>query len=112
MSSRLVVSIDSSTTACKAIAWDMRGQALAEGRAAYPLIQPARGWHEQNAEDWWAGACRALRDCVDQVQGSQIDAIAITHQRETFVPVDADGTPIRNAIMWNDERSAAQVATL
>ena len=112
MSSRLVVSIDSSTTACKAIAWDMRGQALAEGRAAYPLIQPARGWHEQNAEDWWAGACRALGACVDQVQGSQIDAIAITHQRETFVPVDADGTPIRNAIMWNDERSAAQVAAL
>ena len=52
----------------------------------------------------------ALGACVDQVQGSQIDAIAITHQRETFVPVDADGTPIRNAIMWNDERSAAQVA--
>ena len=70
MSSRLVVSIDSSTTACKAIAWDARGQPLAEGRASYPVIQPLRGWHEQNAEDWWAGACRALNDCLAQVQGS------------------------------------------
>ncbi len=112
MSSRLVVSIDSSTTACKAIAWDMRGQAVAEGRASYPVLQPARGWHEQNAEDWWGGACRALNECLEQVEGREIDALAITHQRETFVPLDADGVPIRNAIMWNDERSSAQVAAL
>jgi sugar (pentulose or hexulose) kinase len=112
MSSRLVVSIDSSTTACKAIAWDERGQAVAEGRAAYQVIQPQRGWHEQNAEDWWKGACCALSDCTAQVQGRNVEALAITHQRETFVPVDAAGIPIRHAIMWNDERSAAQVAKL
>jgi xylulokinase len=112
MSSRVVVSIDSSTTACKAIAWDERGQPKAEGRAGYPAIRPMRGWHEQIAEDWWIGARRALTECLDQAQGSQVDALAITHQRETFVPVDAAGAPIRNAIMWNDERSHAQVAAL
>jgi len=112
MPGRLVVSIDSSTTACKAIAWDVQGHAVAEGRAAYPLRQPAPAWHEQDAEDWWAGACKALRECVAQVDVRQIDAFAITHQRETFVPVDALGKPLRNAILWSDERSRAQVLGL
>lgn len=109
---RVVVSIDSSTTACKAIAWDSRGNALAEGRAAYPITEPHPGWYEQDAEDWWAGICRALQDCLAQVDARCVEALAITHQRETFVPVDAGGAPIRSAILWNDERSSAQVHSL
>lgn len=112
MAGRIVVSIDSSTTACKAIAWDEQGRALAEGRAAYPLLQPLPAWHEQNAEDWWSGACKAVRECVAQLDARRIDAFAITHQRETFVPVDAEGRPLRNAILWSDERSRAQVLEL
>lgn len=108
----LVIGIDSSTTACKAIAWDRRGHAVAEGRAAYPLLQPLPGWHEQDAETWWAGACQALRACVGQVDARQIAAIGITHQRESFVPVTAAGRPLRNAILWSDERSRRQIAEL
>jgi len=111
-SSRIVVSIDSSTTATKAIAWDAQGMALAEGRAAYPVHEPRPGWSEQDAEDWWAGACRALKDCLAQVDARSVEALAITHQRETFVPVDKGGAPIRNAILWNDERSRREVASL
>jgi sugar (pentulose or hexulose) kinase len=110
MSDRLVISIDSSTTACKAIAWDRAGNAVAEGRASYPMLQPQPTWGEQDAEDWWRSACTALRDCAAQVDTSKIEALGITHQRETFVPVDADGRPLRNAILWLDERSRRQVA--
>jgi len=109
MASRLVIGIDSSTTACKAIAWDERGRAVAEGRATYPLLQPAAAWHEQNADDWWIGAGKALRECVGQVDARQIEALGITHQRETFVVVDESGRPLRNAILWSDERSRTQV---
>jgi xylulokinase len=112
MPARIVISMDSSTTACKAIAWDAHGRALAEGRAAYPCHAPHPGWNEQDAEDWWAGACRALRDCLAQVDARRLDALAITHQRESFAPVDAAGVPIRRAILWNDERSRQQVAAL
>lgn len=108
----LVIGIDSSTTACKAIAWDKDGRAVAEGRASYALLQPEPSWHEQNAEDWWAGACKALRECISQIDAQQIEAICITHQRESFVPVDRDGRPLRNAILWSDERSRAQVTAL
>lgn len=112
MTQELVISIDSSTTACKAIAWDPQGRAVAEGRARYSLRQPQPSWHEQDAGDWWAGACQALRACTEQIDARRVQALGITHQRETFVPLDAAGEPLRNAILWSDERSAAQVQAL
>lgn len=112
MARKLVVSIDSSTTACKAIAWDARGRAHAEGRAAYPLLRPRPGWAEQDAEEWWSSAAAAIRECVRQIDVMQVEALGITHQRESFVLVDAEGAPIRNAILWMDERSGAQLQWL
>jgi sugar (pentulose or hexulose) kinase len=109
MANSLVIGIDSSTTACKAIAWDRNGQAVAEGRASYPLLQPEPKWYEQDAERWWSGTCAALSELLDQISAAQVDALCITHQRESFVPVDSRGRPIRNAILWLDERCRAQV---
>ncbi len=57
----LVIGIDSSTTATKAIAWDRRGRAVAEGRAAVPLSNPRPGWFEQKAEDWTKALTASLR---------------------------------------------------
>jgi len=109
---RLVIGIDSSTTACKAIAWDREGRAATEGRATYPLLQPRPNWYEQDAEAWWDGLCAALRALLAQVDPDQIDALCITHQRESFVPVDGQGRPLRNGILWLDERNREQVAFL
>lgn len=111
-SARLVISMDSSTTACKAIAWDAQGNAVAEGRASYPLKQPRPGFHEQSAEAWWEGACTALRACTAQIDTAALDGMALTHQRESFVVLDGEGAPLRDAILWSDERSAQQVAWL
>jgi sugar (pentulose or hexulose) kinase len=112
VSKPLVIGIDSSTTACKAIAWDRCGQAVAEGRATYPLLKPAPNWYEQDAEAWWRGTCAALHKALEQIDAACVDAICITHQRESFVVVDRQGKPIRNAILWLDERSHDQVNQL
>jgi xylulokinase len=85
---------------------------VAEGRAAYPLLQPAPGWYEQDAEQWWDGVCVALRELLGHIDAAQVDALCITHQRESFVPVDSQGQPIRRAILWLDERSRPQVTFL
>ena len=37
---------------------------------------------------------------------SRIGAVAVTTQRDTVVPVDADGVPVRPAIIWLDQRMA------
>jgi xylulokinase len=99
-----VIGIDSSTTACKAIVWDKHGNPIAEGRFPIPLITPQPNWHEQSAADWWIATVQALRQACSTIDTSRLGAICITHQRETFVPVDNKAIPLRNGIVWMDER--------
>lgn len=108
----VVIGVDASTTAVKAIAFTADGTALAEGRAAYPLSTPRPGHAEQDAEDWWRALADALRQVAGAVAPARLAGMAITHQRETFVLVDEDGQALRPAILWLDERSRAEVAEL
>ena len=108
----LVIGVDSSTTACKAIAWDKQGKAIATARATFELISPQPNWYEQRAEDWWDALCSCLREITAQVGTNRIAAVCITHQRETFVPVDENCVPIRNAIMWLDDRCRLELDDL
>ena len=105
-----VIGIDCSTTATKAIVWDERGNAIAEGRGTFGLLSPHPDWGEQNAEDWWESTKTALRCATQVVDTGRIGAIGITHQRETFVCVNEDDHPIRPAILWLDSRARKEVA--
>lgn len=67
MNEPIVIGVDSSTTACKAIAWNQHGQAMAEGRDSYPLLRPAPTWFEQNAEHWWRSLEVALKELLGQI---------------------------------------------
>lgn len=112
MQKDLVIGVDSSTTAVKAIAWDKRGKLVTQSRASFDMISPHPNWYEQSAEDWWVSLCEVLRSLTAQVGVDRIAALCITHQRETFVPVDENCQPIRNAILWLDDRSRLQVDNL
>lgn len=112
MNEPLVVGIDSSTTATKAIAWDRHGRAVAEGRARVPMANPRPGWFEQDAEDWWSSTCSAIRQVVDAVGAERIEALAVANQRETFALLDAAGRAVRPGLVWLDERSIEDVALL
>ncbi len=104
----LVVGIDSSTTATKAVAWDRHGRAHADGRAPIGIANPLPGYFEQNPEDWWRSSVAALRAVTARVDPARIAALAISNQRETFGLFDEDGTAVRPAIVWLDERARAQ----
>jgi xylulokinase len=106
---KYVIGVDSSTTACKAIAWDRKGRVVAEGRIKYPTLNPRPDWYEQDAELWWKSLCSALTDLFENVSPSQIEALCISNQRETVVPVDTEGSPLRPGILWLDERCREQL---
>src|ERR687888_1067170 len=108
----LALGIDCSTTATKVVAWDRSGKAAGEGRA--PLeqlrLRPLRS--EQRAEDWWEATQAAIASLVRAVEADRIGGICITHQRESFVPVDEGNRALRNAILWDDARSLRQLDQL
>lgn len=105
----LVIGIDSSTTACKAIVWDQRGQAVAVGRAALPMLKPQPAWHEQPVDSWQRAAQKALRQVTAQIDTQRLAGLCITTQRETFALAAGDGAPIGNALLWMDERARDMV---
>jgi sugar (pentulose or hexulose) kinase len=112
MNDSTVIGIDCSTTSIKAIAWNRDGRCVDQDRCSYETLNPKPSWYEQSAEDWWTGLCSCLRSLTRRLHGHGIEAICITNQRESFVPVDAQCRPLRNAILWNDERSLPQLSLL
>jgi xylulokinase len=44
MTEDLVIGIDCSTTASKAVAWDHEGNHVAEGRGSFEMLSPQPGW--------------------------------------------------------------------
>jgi sugar (pentulose or hexulose) kinase len=108
----LVLGVDCSTTAAKVVAWDRGGKAVGEGRAPLQEIRPRPGYSEQRAEGWWEATATAVADLLRSVAADRIAGLCITHQRESFVPVDQGNRPLRNAILWDDARSQAQLDQL
>ena len=107
----LVIGIDCSTTAAKAVVWNTTGRAVAEGRAPFPLSSPHPGWGEQDPADWWQAVVKAIQAACGKIDAKHVAGLSITHQRETFVCLDAAGEAIRPAMLWLDTRASEQIAT-
>ena len=103
--SPLVIGLDAGTSAVKAVAWTPSLEPVAEGRASLRIHTPAPGFAEQEAGDWWHAACRALRQCMAQIDPRRVRVIGIAVQRETFVLIDKSGRPLSPAILWYDSRA-------
>ncbi len=103
--SPLVLGLDCSTSASKAVVWGCRGNAISDGYCPLTLSTPHPGWHEQSAEAWWTATAQAIRQAVSGVDAGRLRALCIAHQRETFVPVDEQGRPLTDGILWMDERA-------
>lgn len=105
----LVIGVDSSTQSTKAIAWNARGEAVAEGRGDIPLSNPALDHWEQDPADWWRSTVEALKSCTAAIDTTRLQGLAISNQRETNAFVDKAGESIHPGIIWLDERARAQV---
>jgi len=109
----LVIAVDCSTTATKAVAFDPAGTVVAEGRSPHGRSSPQPGWQEQDAGAWWDATAHALRAVVASLPpGARPVAVGLTHQRETFVCLDREDAPLRPAILWLDTRASRQIARL
>jgi sugar (pentulose or hexulose) kinase len=71
-----------------------------------PYVSPQPGWAEQDPEVWWVAigaACRRLW-ADPAARADSVAGVALTTQRTTIVVADRDGTPLRPAIVWLDQR--------
>ncbi|WP_199256300.1 xylulokinase [Mycolicibacterium mengxianglii] len=106
----LVLAVDCSTSGAKAVVFGPDGRSLSSGRQTFPMAKTPEGRHEQNAHDWWRATSAVIKTAMSGVDRNRVAAVAVTHQRETFVCIDDAGEPVRPAIVWADNRSVPQVA--
>jgi xylulokinase len=112
--SACLLGLDIGTTGARALLCDEHGRVLSVATAEYPLSTPQPLWSEQNPEDWWRGACDALRAVVAQagVAPEQIRGLGLTGQMHGSVFLDEQDQVIRPALLWNDQRTAAECAEI
>ncbi|WP_062312467.1 xylulokinase [Demequina rhizosphaerae] len=100
----LVAGVDSSTQSCKVVVRDLEsGAVVRQGRASHPdgtSVDPER---------WWD----ALQAALEEAGGlDDVAAISVGGQQHGMVALSEDGTVVRDALLWNDTRSAGAAADL
>lgn len=71
------------------------------------ISSPGHAWAEQDPEDWWTGVTELLSSVPGNVR---VARIGLSGQMHTLVPVDREGRVLRKAILWCDQRAAAECA--
>lgn len=107
-----VIGIDIGTSATKTVAVDQRGKVLASATAGYPLYQDASGFSEQEPKHWWEAVQQTLRQVLGNVPKDEVQGVSFSGQMHGLVALDAQGNVLRRAILWNDQRTAAQCRAL
>lgn len=103
----LILAIDQSTSATKAILFDVWGKVLDQASRDHRQIYPQPGWVEHDAEEIWRNVLGVLGEVVQRNQDkiSKLDCLSVTNQRETVLVFDrATGRPLHNAIVWQCRR--------
>jgi xylulokinase len=100
-----LVGLDVGTSAVKGVAIDEEGRVLGAASAGYPLSRPQAGWSEQEPEDWWRAAEDVLRRLPE-------GPVGLSGQMHGLVVLDAELRVLRPAILWNDQRTAAECAEI
>jgi len=104
----VAVGLDVGTTGVKALAVAGDGTVVARAESHYGLSQPHPGWSEQSPEDWWAASETALA----ALGALEIAGIGLSGQMHGLVALDGRERVLRPAILWNDQRTAAECAEI
>ena len=110
-----ILAIDQGTTSTRAIVFDASGMPVATAQKELPQIFPKPGWVEHDPEEIWRATVEVCRGALAKakLEAKDLAGIGITNQRETTVVWDrATGTPVHNAIVWQDRRTSEHCAEL
>lgn len=102
--------IDIGTSGTKTLAIDGTGRILGEASSFYKSYHPKPLWSEQDPEDWWRASVETIQTVVrqSQLRPADVRAIGLSGQMHGSVFLDKKGQVLRKALLWNDQRTAAE----
>ena len=115
MTNKFILALDQGTSSSRAIVFDHEGNIRSVAQQEFTQYFPQPGWVEHNPMEIWSSEAAVVAQAISGIGigGLDIAAIGITNQRETTIVWDArTGTPVYNAIVWQDRRTSAFCDTL
>ena len=107
-----LLGMDCGTTNIKAIILGEDGTVVAEASRPSKFMNPGPNMQEQDANEWWSNTVEIFRSLTEQAghdMVKRIRGISVSSHTVTMLPVDAEGNPLRNAMTYQDNRSAEEL---
>lgn len=109
----MILAIDQGTTGTTTLIVDERARIVARAYAPVTQQYPRPGWVEHDPDQIWHGVLQGVHQALAAAPSDSVAAVGITNQRETAVAWDAATLePLAPAIVWQDVRTAPQMAGL
>lgn len=105
-----VIGCDVGSQGTKVILLSDRGELLGEAYESYPIDYPHPLWAEQPVERWIDALRLSIRSVLSQTGTSpeNVLALSLASQVDGLIPIDANGHPLRPAMIWMDRRAGTQ----
>jgi len=112
---KLILAIDQSTSATKAILFDEDGALVDKAALDHRQIYPQPGWVEHDVDEIWKNVLAVIGEIARRNHSklSKLAGLSITNQRETVLVFDRKTSkPLHHALVWQDRRGDAICGTL
>ena len=106
---KYILALDQGTTSSRALVFDKKGNICSLAQKEFTQYFPKSGWVEHDPNEIWSSQMAVAAEAVSKmgINGRAIAGIGITNQRETTIVWDKKtGTPVYNAIVWQDRRTS------
>jgi FGGY-family pentulose kinase len=112
--SPLFLGLDVGTQSVRAALFDRSGTCRAFAVAPLDTFHPQPGWAEQEPAQWWQAARVAIPESLRRAacRAEEVAAIGLDCTACTVLPCSLDGTPLRRALLWMDQRSYREAAEI
>lgn len=111
---KYILAHDLGTSGNKASLFTEEGKMIGSEVASYDVHYFNGTWAEQNADDWWQAVCHSTKSLINRldINPSNIAVVSFSGQMMGCLCVDETGQPLREAIIWADQRAQEQVTMI
>ncbi|EGK07062.1 xylulokinase [Desmospora sp. 8437] len=109
-----ILAHDLGTSGNKASLFSTDGKLVGSHIVSYDTHFFNEKWVEQDPEDWWEAVCLSTKQLIEEIgiHPEEIQVVSFSGQMMGCLCVDKNGKPLRDSIIWADQRATKQVKDL
>ena len=110
-----IVTIEMGTNAVRIFAFNLTGEVIGETKGTYPTFHPQPDYSEQDPEQVFITMLYVLKNFLSErihAEKYTVLMICFSAAMHSVLPIDKNGVPLGNAIIWSDNRGKNEASEL